>query len=172
MNPRRWFQEHSLKLLAIRDTPEAIAGGVAIGIFFGFSPLFGLKTLLAIVFAWLSRSNILAAVIAATLHDLIFPLMPFIYIWEHHIGYWIVNGEWPKKEEHIRMTLHELRDWTTWLTIGKPLLIGSFMCGVPASVMAYVITKLTIIRHRRRKLATVLATAATSPDDREQGPQV
>ena len=38
MNPRRWLHNHSLKLLAIRDTPEAIAGGVAIGIFFGFFP--------------------------------------------------------------------------------------------------------------------------------------
>jgi uncharacterized protein (DUF2062 family) len=64
MNPRRWFHEHSLKLLAIRDTPEAIAGGVAIGIFFGFVPIVGLKTVSAIFFAWLTRSNILAAVIA------------------------------------------------------------------------------------------------------------
>jgi len=38
MNLRRWFHEHSLKLLAIRDTPEAIAGGVAIGIFLGSLP--------------------------------------------------------------------------------------------------------------------------------------
>ena len=30
MNPKRWLHEHSLKLLAIRDTPGAIAGGVAI----------------------------------------------------------------------------------------------------------------------------------------------
>src|SRR6266568_4839097 len=65
MNLRRWFKEHSLKLLAIRDTPQAIAGGVAIGIFFGFTPLFGLKTLLSILFAWLTRSNILAAVLGA-----------------------------------------------------------------------------------------------------------
>ena len=49
MNPKRWLHEHSLKLLAIRDTPEAIAGGVAIGIFFGFTPLFGLKTALTIL---------------------------------------------------------------------------------------------------------------------------
>src|SRR2546423_7488613 len=79
MNPRRWLHEHSLKLLAIRDTPEAIAGGVAIGIFFGFTPLFGLKTLSAIFFAWLTRSNILAAVLAATLHDIILPFIPMIY---------------------------------------------------------------------------------------------
>src|ERR1044071_948539 len=76
MNPHRWLREHSLKLLAIRDTPVAIAGGVAIGIFFGFTPLFGLKTLLAIFFAWLTGSNILAAVLASALHDIVLPLMP------------------------------------------------------------------------------------------------
>src|ERR1051326_1981491 len=61
MNPRRWLHEHSLKLLAIRDTPEAIAGGVAIGLFFGFTPLFGLRFLASMFFAWLTRSNLPAA---------------------------------------------------------------------------------------------------------------
>ena len=73
MNPQRWFQEHSLKLLAIRDTPEAIAGGVAIGIFIGFTPLFGLKTILTILFAWLTGSNIIAAVIASRGCSMIWP---------------------------------------------------------------------------------------------------
>ena len=58
MNLRRWLHEHSLKLLAIRDTPEAIAGGVTIGVFFGFMPLFGMKTALALFFAWLTRRTI------------------------------------------------------------------------------------------------------------------
>src|SRR5437868_2577400 len=89
MNPRRWLQEHSLKLLAIRDTSGAIAGGVAIGIFFGFSPLFGLKTLLAIFFAWLTRSNILAAVLASALHDVALPLMPLVYGFEYGVGYFL-----------------------------------------------------------------------------------
>src|SRR6266403_1747139 len=97
MNVRRWLHEHSLKLLAIRDTPEAIAGGVAIGIFFGFTPLFGLKTILAILFAWLTRSNIIAAVLAGTLHDIILPLMPLIYRWEYQIGFWLLSHphHWP-----------------------------------------------------------------------------
>src|SRR2546423_14517436 len=91
MNPRRWLHEHSLKLLAIRDTPVAVAGGVAIGIFFGFSPLFGLKTLLAIFFAWLTRSNILAAVLASALHDIVLPLMPLIYGLEYGVGDFLLS---------------------------------------------------------------------------------
>src|SRR5712664_1067007 len=87
MNPRRWLHEHSLKLLAIRDTPQAIAGGVAIGIFFAFTPFFGLKEVLTILFAWLTRSNIIAAVLAVTAHNIILPVMPVIFRWEYDMGY-------------------------------------------------------------------------------------
>src|SRR5438132_13046274 len=87
MNPRRWLHEHSLKLLAIRDTPEAIAGGVAIGLFFGFSPLFGLRFLAPMFFAWLPRSNILAAGLATTLHDVVLPLIPVTYPWQSDVGF-------------------------------------------------------------------------------------
>src|SRR2546428_11283060 len=78
-------------------SPEAIAGGVAIGIFFGFTPLFGLKTLLAILFAWLTRSNILAAVLASTLHDIVLPLMPVVYRFEYGVGYFLLSHphHWP-----------------------------------------------------------------------------
>src|SRR5881409_2973801 len=96
MNLRKWFNEHSLKLLAIRDTPNAIAGGVAIGIFFGFTPLVGLKTLLSIFVAWLTRCNILAAAIAVTLHDVALPFMPVLFRWEYNIGYWLLS----RSEEH------------------------------------------------------------------------
>src|SRR5258708_15948674 len=97
LNLRRWLHEHSLKLLAIRDTPEAIAGGVAIGIFFGFTPLFGLKTLLAIFCAWLTRSNIIAAVLAGAFHAVILPLIPFIYRWEYYFCFCLLCSppQWP-----------------------------------------------------------------------------
>ena len=91
MNLKRWLREHSLRLLAIRDTPEAIAGGVAIGIFFGFTPFFGLKEVLTIFFAWLTRTNIIAAVLAVTAHNLVLPLMPLIYFGESKIGYWLLS---------------------------------------------------------------------------------
>jgi hypothetical protein len=155
MNLRGWFEAHSLKILAIRDTPEAIAGGVAIGIFFGFSPLFGFKTLGAIVVAWLTRSNILAAVLAVTLHDIVLPVLPVVYLWEYNLGYWILHQEWPRmREEKVHLAWHEIRSWTTLLKLRKPLeaaLLGSLVIGLPASVAAYFITKSTIIRHRRRK---------------------
>jgi uncharacterized protein (DUF2062 family) len=155
MNPKRWFQEHSLKLLAIRDTPEAIAGGVAIGIFFGFTPLFGLKTLSAIFVAWLTRSNLLAAVLATTLHDIILPFMPAIYLWEFNLGYWILSQphHWPASPVKLMLTPDTWRSWTTFVTIGKPMLVGSACSGAPVAAVAFFLCRIFVERHQRKKAA-------------------
>ncbi len=158
MNPRRWFHEHSLKLLAIRDTPEAIAGGVAIGIFIGFTPLIGLKTVLTILLAWLTRSNILAAVIASAAHDILWPVMPVFFRWEYDVGYWLLSQphHLPPRLTRAGLEMHTWRNWTHLLTIGKPLLLGSLICSAPFGVVSYVLTKRLIIRHRRKKQAHAL----------------
>ena len=64
MNPATWLRAQLAKLHAIEDTPHAIAFGFAIGMFSGFIPLFGVKTLLSILTAGLCRSNKVAAFVA------------------------------------------------------------------------------------------------------------
>ena len=158
MNVRRWLRAHSLKLLAIRDTPEAIAGGVAIGIFFGFTPLFGLKTVSAILFAWLTGSNILAAVLAGTLHDIILPFMPIIYLWEFDLGYWLLSHphQWPESMVRLNLTPQTWRSWTTYVTIGKPMLLGSAVCGAPLATLAFFVSRRLVVRHQRKKHRALL----------------
>ena|SRR5205085_7876124 len=153
MNLHRWLREHSLKLLAIRDTPEAIAGGVAIGIFFGFTPLLGLKTLSAIFFAWLTRSNLIAAILATTLHDLILPFMPVIYRWEYDVGFWLMSQphQWPPGLRRMHWAPHAWRNWTTFFTVGRPLLVGSVICAAPVSLLAFALTKIIVGRHQEKK---------------------
>jgi uncharacterized protein len=154
MNPRKWLHEHSLKLLAIRDTPEAIAGGVAIGIFIGFTPLIGLKNVLTILLAWLTRSNIIAAVIAQAAHDTVFFLMPALYAWEYSVGYWLLSQphHWPTTLPKLRWEEMSLRNWILFLCgLGKPLLVGGLLCSAPFAPISYVLTRLLIVRHRRKK---------------------
>jgi uncharacterized protein (DUF2062 family) len=154
MNPKRWLREHSLKLLAIRDTPSAVAGGVAIGIFFGFTPLFGLKTVLTVLFAWLTRSNILAAVVASAAHDIILPLMPVIFRIEYDVGYWVLSSPHHLPPSLARLHLKgEWWNWTTFLNVGKPLLVGSAICAGPFSVLTFFIARNIIARYQRKKHA-------------------
>ncbi|HEY5909058.1 MAG TPA: DUF2062 domain-containing protein [Verrucomicrobiae bacterium] len=155
MSIRRWLHEHSLKLLAIRDTPEAIAGGVAIGFFFGFMPLFGIKTISAIFLAWLTGSNILAAVIAGALHDLILPLMPAVYMWQYDIGYWLLSTphHWPPPVYKLRLEGPAWHFWTTFLSIGKPLILGGLVFSTPAAAITFFVCRGIVARHHRKRQA-------------------
>src|ERR1700736_2237154 len=88
---KEWLAEHHMTLMAIADTPHSIAFGSAIGIFFGFTPLYPLKTLLSIGAAWICRCNKVAAAICVTLHDVVIWAMPAIYVAQYHLGCWALS---------------------------------------------------------------------------------
>jgi uncharacterized protein len=148
MNLRDWLHRHSLKLLAIRDTPESIAGGVAIGMFFGFAPVLGLKTLGTIFFAWITRSNIVAAFVAVTMHDIFFLFMPAIYWSEYAVGYWIM-----KQPHHWPAFVDMHFNWKTLLKLGKPLLLGGVICSAPLALLSYGLTWRIVQRHQKKRQA-------------------
>ncbi|MBE3639697.1 DUF2062 domain-containing protein [Mangrovicoccus algicola] len=56
------YMYHRLKRLP--DPPHRIARGTAAGIFVSFSPFFGLHFILAGVFAWMVRGNVVASIFA------------------------------------------------------------------------------------------------------------
>jgi len=165
MNLKNWFHKHSPKLLAIRDTPDATPRGAAIGVYFGFTPLFGIKTLSAIFFAWLTGSNILAAVIAGALHDIILPFMPVIYRWEYDIGYLILSHphHWPVSLAKLH---REGFDWHNWHAffgdVGRPLLLGGCVCAAPFAVLSFFLTRGIVARHQLKKQARTAAAEGES----------
>src|SRR3954452_23001480 len=85
---KQWLNDHHMTLIAINDTPHSIALGSAIGIFFSFTPLTGVKTLLSILVAWGARCNKIAAVVAVAVHDVLTFVMPAIYFVEYKLGCW------------------------------------------------------------------------------------
>jgi hypothetical protein len=150
MNPRRWLHEHSLKLLAIRDTPEAIAGGVAIGLFFSLTPLFGLKTALTFFFAWLTRSNLVAAFLTLALHNVAIPLMPLLYRGEYDVGYWLLSQphHWPPPLLNAPWESHKWLD--AIFASGRDLLLGSLVCAAPVAILTFFVTRKIVARHRAK----------------------
>ena len=135
---------HSLwrRLLELRDTPHAIAGGVGIGVFYGFTPLFGIKTLLSLGTAWLARCSKLAAVITVSLHDVVAPLWPVLLRVEYQIGFWILSHphRLPPKLKIHDTKLSEMFHWAAFHKIGLPMLIGSLVIAVPSALICYTIT--------------------------------
>ncbi|MEP7249904.1 MAG: DUF2062 domain-containing protein [Spartobacteria bacterium] len=148
---RRWPSRLHHRLVTIEDTPHSIALGVAIGIFFGFTPLWSLKTLLSIAVAWLCKSNKIAAAISVQLHDLILPFMPAIYLWEYKAGYLTMHGHLPRKLNFHALALRDYLQWEVFFTMGQPLLIGSVLIGLPSAVVVYLVSRRLVTRHRARR---------------------
>src|ERR1041385_4072761 len=143
---KAWWRAHHERLISIEDTPPSIALGLAIGIFFGFTPLWSMKTLLSIGVAWLFNSNKLAAAISVTLHDVILPFMPAIYWWEYKIGHWILHGGPLRRIRFADMSVHDYVDWHVFVRVIWPALVGSLFIGLPSAVVVYFLARCTVIR--------------------------
>jgi uncharacterized protein (DUF2062 family) len=134
-----------------------VAGGTAIGVFFSFTPIFGLKTLCAMGVSILTRCSVVASVIGVSLHDVLLPLWPLILRYQFRLGYWILSNphHFPPKLTRGDFKLSEILQWDNFVDIGLPLAVGGIIFAIPAALISYVVV-LAIMRlraERRNKLA-------------------
>jgi hypothetical protein len=146
-----WSSEAIRKLVTIEDSPESIARGTGIGVFLGFTPLYGLKTLLGLLLAVLFRGNKIATVIGVNLHDIVLPLVPVVLGMEYDLGFWLLSRphHLPPSLDLIHLRPHEWLHWTTFFNVGMPILLGSLMMGIPFGCAAYFVTRSVLARARR-----------------------
>lgn len=148
-------------MMAIRDTPHAIAGGVAIGVFISFTPVVGLKTLLSIFVAWLGRCSKLAAALAVTFHDILLPVWPLVLVWQYRIGFWLLSHphHLPPRLPSGHLTPEY---WLHWRTLEAvwPMAIGSVIMAAPVSMGCYFLTLKIVARHREK------ARQKATPEDK------
>jgi uncharacterized protein (DUF2062 family) len=147
---KQFVKEQYARLKQIRDAPRAVAGGVAIGMFWGFTPLTGIKTLLSILLAWVFRCSKISAVITVSFHDILTPIWPIILRWEYDFGFWILSHphHFPKRlsmeEAHIKYWLHFSKLEVLW-----PTFVGSLLFAVPSALVSYWIVEQSLERYRR-----------------------
>jgi hypothetical protein len=153
---RRWKGN----LTQIRDTPHAIAGGVAIGFVFGFTPLLGFKTLLAVLIAWIFRCSKLSAALAVTFHDILLPIWPFMLRWQFQIGFLIISKphRLPSKFSPKHFNYENLFTWKS-LHVIWPTFIGSLVIATPIAFVLYfvvleIVTRAHAVRARHLRLET------------------
>jgi uncharacterized protein len=153
--PITWLRERARQLVSLKDTPHAIAMGLAVGMFFGLSPLWGLKTLLALAVARVLQCNLIAAAIGVTLHDVILPVIPLLLRWEYDIGYWLLSSphQLPPRLHLVHARPSVWLHWSTFLTVGRPLLVGSFVLAIPVSILTYHAALFVVERRRRKRTA-------------------
>jgi len=157
--PIRWIKKKFTTVMELRDDKTSVAAGIAIGFFWGFTPLLGLKTILAFLTAWATRKNKIAAVAAVSAHDLFLPIYPFYLDLSYRVGSLILGTEYPKAFGKALKLIgnplvgHSHEGWLTWLHklwdnihLLNPLLLGTTLLAIPPCVATYFISLYTIDR--------------------------
>jgi hypothetical protein len=148
---KAFVSRHYHHLMQIRDTPHAIAGGIAIGVFIGFTPLVGFKTLLAVLIAWLFRCSKLSSALGVAFHDILLPFWPLILRWQYVIGFWVLSHP---HQGPPQLPLHHLT-FEHWLHLRTlkviwPMLLGSFFMAAPVALVFYLITLRIVSRYQAK----------------------
>jgi uncharacterized protein (DUF2062 family) len=153
-NEQPWYLHPFRTLLAhpsfVSVSRRSVAGAICIGIFIALMPLPG-QTLVAVLLALLLRLNVPIAGITTWITNPI-TMVPFFY-WEYTLGTLILDM--PIGEFDIDLSWK----WVTtgFVTIWKPLLIGSFISATIAASLIYVAVSVTwrlvvAYRYKRRHL--------------------
>ena len=121
------------KLLAVRDTPQALARGLAVGFFFGVSPLWGLQIVSAVAVAHLLRGNkIIAAALTAVSNPLTsLPLYGLCY----GFGQLILGGSGRMPDLAQVNGLTDL--WALGPHFFLAMLVGTTLVGVVGALILY-----------------------------------
>ena len=162
-----YLRSHWHQLVQLHDTPHSIAGGTAVGVFFGFTPLFGFKTLLAILVAWGFRCSRVAAAVGVTLHDVIIPLMPMLLRAEFGVGYWLLHHphEWPAKFEVEHLRIQKWLHWQVLHDVIWPTFLGSLVIGIPLAAISFYLTLRIVQRFQARKRVSDAAARLAQSED-------
>ena len=180
-----WIKKKFVTVMELRDDKRSIAAGVAVGFFWGFTPLVGLKTLLSLLSAWLLRVNKLAAVVSVSLHDIFLPFYLSLYIpASYHLGNWIlgydeqprfkhlikqiffpdidVSDDWWRSPTAFFQGIHDISvGYFTHLSQNAhyvvPVLLGSVVLAIPFSVVTYFLTVWAIEKTAVRSLSRLEA---------------
>jgi uncharacterized protein (DUF2062 family) len=157
---RRFIHQKIAKmheLLDAKDAPHAVAGGTSIGVFFGFLPIFGMKTLGAMGISLMTRCSVVASVIGVSLHDLFLPLWPLVLRYQFQIGFWILSNPHhfapPLTRQDFKFS--EILQWDNFVDIGLPLLVGGVIFARPVSLISYGAVLIIMQKRaaRRKRLA-------------------
>jgi len=126
------------------DSPRKKALSIALGLFVGLSPFWGLQTLIVIGAAFLFRLN--KAIAFAFSNISLPPLIPFILYAGVQVGIWVTGEENFFSTENIMDNLVALKGLKTYF-------IGSLVLAAIISVLAGLIAYLTLSQMAKRKMA-------------------
>lgn len=129
------LRERLWALLSLKDTPHRLALGLAIGIFLGVFPTFGLGLPVAILLAKLLGANLVTAAAGCAIGLPWFA--PFFWSASYLLGLFLLRMPLPKNLGIESMTWKKVLEEGLW-----PYLLGNILLSLLASILGYLLLKL------------------------------
>lgn len=149
---RRWLRYQYVRLIRINDSPEKIAGGLALGVALGVLPSFGLGIVIALFTAGLFRVNRVSAVLGT----LVMNPWTATFFWAlSYLSGSLVMGQDLHETIALVRTLKGQPDLWKSLVGGRlllPYIIGNVLVTVAASATFYMGALYVVRGYRKAKL--------------------
>jgi uncharacterized protein (DUF2062 family) len=132
----------------LNGSPHSVALGIAIGAFMGCTPYLGFHIVGAMLFAWVFRSNLVAAALGTNVGNPI--TYPPIWWASYDLGNWMM-GVHPAKDVDLVSTLMSSKAFDVIVPFLVPMAIGSIPIGIVAALIAYVFTRSAVGAYQTRR---------------------
>jgi uncharacterized protein len=146
-----WFMKKRItyiynQFISMKGKPDAIAMGMAIGVFIGATPTIPFHTALLVFFAALFKQNITAAYLGSWIISN--PLtIPFLYFSQYQIGRYLL-GIASCDVCFAEMTIRQIISMGWHIAV--PLIVGGLISAPFFAIPAYFITLHAVVKIRKR----------------------
>ena len=133
------------QVLHLQESPQRTALAFAIGVFIGFSPAYGLHTVMAIVCSWAFRLNLLALMAGAFLNN------PWTVVPILGATYW-VGALLLGRSDSPAFDWHDVGFGAIYEQImpyAVPFFLGGFVLSLLGSALAYPLAYYLVAKHRQ-----------------------
>ena len=157
----RWARYAYIRLVRINDSPQKVAAGLAVGVFLGILPTFGLGILIALALAIRFKFNKAASILGSLIMN---PLTtPFFWTASSVLGAFLVNRDWHRTLEMVQafyshLSVADLATREGWAWVLKGLgagvyvyLLGNILIALSLSVLFYLLGLHFLQAYRRKK---------------------
>ena len=142
----RFISYYKLKLARLPASPHAVASGFACGSMVSFTPLLGLHFILAIVFAYLIRGNIVAALLGTIVGNPV--TFPFIWGVIYKVGAFVISTKHIEFNNEINFNMIVTQTYEIFL----PMLLGGAILAIPVWLITYILTHSFISSYKKSKI--------------------
>jgi len=144
MEIRRQLKLYYLKIVRLRETPEDIARGMALGLFIGMTPTMGFQMPIALAASTIFKENKIASVLGVWITN---PLTaPAIYFFNYKVGAFVMGKE---------VTFPASAGLEALVSMGAdillPLWLGGFVVGVIVGAFGYFSTLRAVRVYRGKR---------------------